>query len=384
MRLRMILALCAALLLTVGVNAALAGGGGSKTGQTCQKGKYTNLIRATNGTVFGSETECTSWVAKFGTSSVLPLAAQPCFNNGYASKVRADGTTFSSQAACTTYVGNGGTLYTIAQVKCLEPGWILRNRDDGSAVASGSQACIDLLGQNKLLGVKLAKSYNATTNVVGWSLSAFGVDPSDADGGFCSFPGGGVTAQYQYYASSYHDPWTGGTECLSSTPFPIAASGLYSTNGAEGCPVGPANVDQVGAVTGWSWSWEFWGGQAYASVGVASSDFCGPLQTLVNSAPTAVDDLIQLPGGNAPYLLNPAGNDTDPDGNALRVAPWSWSDPEHGTISYDEDFFNGQVLLYYTPDSPEVTSDSFTYQVQDRGLNSANTATVTIQFPPAP
>jgi Bacterial Ig domain len=383
MRLRLILALCAALLLTVGVNAALAGGGGNKTGQTCQQGKYKTLIRTTNGTVFGSETECTSWVAKFGTGSVLPLAAQPCFNGGYASKVRADATTFSSQAACTSYVGNGGTLYPIAQVKCLEPGWILGNRDDGSAVASGSQACFDLFGQNKLLGVKLVKSYDATTKVIGWSLSAFGVDPSDAQGGFCSFSEG-VTALYEHFVSVYHDPWRGGAECIAAVPFPIPASGLYSETGQESCPSGPANVDQVGAVTSWSWSWQFWGGQATAGVGVASGEFCGPLQTLVNSAPTPVDDLIQLPGGNAPYLLNPAGNDTDPDGNELRVAPWSVSDPPHGSIFVDEDFFSGEVFLYYTPDDAEVTSDSFTYQVQDRGLTSTNSATVTIQFPPAP
>jgi hypothetical protein len=372
-------ALVAVLAFSV-INVAAGKTTGNKTGQICQKGKWQALIRATDGTGFSSETQCTSWVANHGTSSVLPISAQPCFNNGWQNLVRSDGTVFASQDACTSYASNANNvLYPKSEVNCLESGWILKSKTTGASVTSGTQACFDLLAANNLLGVKLTSSLNTNTNVVGWTVKAFGVAPGDNFQPFCSI-GGQLTASEQFSTTVLQDPWRGGVECISATGIPIGADGLFSESGSQPCPPGATSVDQIGAVFSWSQSYEFSGSPSSGiGVGLSSGDFaCPPAQHPDDHAPTAVDDNITVNAGGPTDITSILNNDTDPDSNQLRFAPSGYSQPSHGTLSVDEDFFSGTVDVQYTPDDSSATSDSFTYYVQDRGATSATPATVNI------
>jgi hypothetical protein len=295
---RFVLALSVAVSLAV-VSAAAAGTGGSKTGQMCQKGKWQSLIRATTGTGFGSEAECTSWAANNGASSMLPKSAQPCFNNGWQNLLRSDGSAFASQAACTSYASNASNVrYPKAAVNCLQSGWILKNKTTGASVAPGTQTCFDLLAANNLLGVKLTSALNTTTNVVGWTVNAFGVAPSDGGGAICS-SGGDVTATKQFSSSVLQDQWVGGSVCIGETSIPIGANGLFSETGSQPCPPGATSVDQIGAVFSWSQDYGF-SGSPSSSIGVSlnSGGFaCPPAQNPVDHAPTAVDDSITVNAG---------------------------------------------------------------------------------------
>src|SRR5262249_44407055 len=65
MRLRMILVLCAALALTVGVSPVSAGGGNSDAATACQQGGWQNLMRE-DGTGFKNDGDCVSYAAHGG------------------------------------------------------------------------------------------------------------------------------------------------------------------------------------------------------------------------------------------------------------------------------------------------------------------------------
>jgi len=66
MRMRTALALCAALVLTVGVANATAGGGGnSANAKKCQKGGWTTLVRS-DGSSFANQEACVSYAAEGG------------------------------------------------------------------------------------------------------------------------------------------------------------------------------------------------------------------------------------------------------------------------------------------------------------------------------
>ncbi len=67
---------------------------------------------------------------------------------------------------------------------------------------------------------------------------------------------------------------------------------------------------------------------------------------------------------------NVLANDTDADGDTLTVA--DFSQPTHGTISY-----NGDGTFTYTPDADYNGTDSFSYTVDD-GNGGTNTATVNL------
>ena len=78
MKLRMILACCAALALTVGVATATAGngkGGNSANAKLCQKGGWTTLYRS-DGTTFANQDECVSYGANGGTILTAPPKTQ--------------------------------------------------------------------------------------------------------------------------------------------------------------------------------------------------------------------------------------------------------------------------------------------------------------------
>ncbi len=97
------------------------------------------------------------------------------------------------------------------------------------------------------------------------------------------------------------------------------------------------------------------------------------LVTAVNDNPVAVDDSLTIDedqSGN----LNPAGNDTDVDGDSLTVT--SVSTPSKGTAVLEAD---GSVT--YTPDADVNGSDSFTYTVSD-GNGGSDTGTVNITINP--
>jgi hypothetical protein len=67
MKLRMMVVLCAALALTVGVATATAGGGNSAIAKMCQKGGWKLLIRSSDGSSFANEEACVSYGAEGGT-----------------------------------------------------------------------------------------------------------------------------------------------------------------------------------------------------------------------------------------------------------------------------------------------------------------------------
>ncbi len=90
----------------------------------------------------------------------------------------------------------------------------------------------------------------------------------------------------------------------------------------------------------------------------------------VNDPPTAVDDLgLNTPAGK-PLAINVVGNDTDPDGDNLRVSAFTAA--AHGRVS------RSGSLLVYTPAAGYNGSDSFTYTVRDPS-GSSDTGLVQIQ-----
>jgi hypothetical protein len=81
---RMVLALCAALVLTVGVATATGGNGGnSPNAKKCQKGGWMRLVGA-DGTTFKNQGACVSYGAKGGkyaTGLVIPLGQIAVFSS---------------------------------------------------------------------------------------------------------------------------------------------------------------------------------------------------------------------------------------------------------------------------------------------------------------
>ena len=75
MRMRTLLALCAALVLTVGAANAAAGGGNSENAKRCQKGGWKYWVRA-DGTPFRNQGDCVSYAARGGTLTAPQSAAQ--------------------------------------------------------------------------------------------------------------------------------------------------------------------------------------------------------------------------------------------------------------------------------------------------------------------
>lgn len=88
-----------------------------------------------------------------------------------------------------------------------------------------------------------------------------------------------------------------------------------------------------------------------------------------NQSPTATDDSLNVTP-NTPESFNPRNNDTDPDGDGLKIS--AASTPAHGDV-----VVHGGLTLTYTPDTSYQGSDSFTYTVSD-GRGGQDTATVTV------
>ncbi len=96
--------------------------------------------------------------------------------------------------------------------------------------------------------------------------------------------------------------------------------------------------------------------------------------TPVNDPPVAVDDAVATEE-DAPVAIDLVANDTDVDGDALRVA--SVGRPTSGTAAIDRE--TGEVR--YTPSPDFSGSDSFTYVVNDDQGGTA-TGTVTVEVAP--
>jgi CshA-type fibril repeat protein len=96
--------------------------------------------------------------------------------------------------------------------------------------------------------------------------------------------------------------------------------------------------------------------------------------TPVNDAPVAVADEAST-DEDTPVLIDVLANDTDVDGDTLRVA--SVARPGNGTAAIDAE--TGQVR--YTPNADFNGTDSFTYTVND-GQGGTATGTVTVTVDP--
>ena len=113
-------------------------------------------------------------------------------------------------------------------------------------------------------------------------------------------------------------------------------------------------------------------------------------RTLFNKTPQAVDDTSVSTAEDTPVTFSPVANDTDPD--ADRVTVTDYTQPAHGTVSYDA----ATKQFSYTPDADFHGTDTFTYSVSDQagfphwhgflgGLfdkGHRDTATVTITVTP--
>ena len=91
--------------------------------------------------------------------------------------------------------------------------------------------------------------------------------------------------------------------------------------------------------------------------------------TITNGAPDARDDAAST-GRNQPVTVNVLANDSDPDGDTIRVA--SVTQPGNGQASIGA---NGQVT--YTPNANFSGTDTFTYRIED-GRGGSDTANVTV------
>ncbi|MES2934667.1 MAG: Ig-like domain-containing protein [Pseudomonadota bacterium] len=89
-----------------------------------------------------------------------------------------------------------------------------------------------------------------------------------------------------------------------------------------------------------------------------------------NKAPIAVNDSFAISGNSSNNLLNVLINDSDPDGDTLRIV--SVQSPAHGTATVSG------LRVSYTPTPGYIGGDQFTYTISDeKGLTSTATVTIT-------
>ena len=94
--------------------------------------------------------------------------------------------------------------------------------------------------------------------------------------------------------------------------------------------------------------------------------------SVINSAPVAVDDTVVAPQNSVNERINVLANDTDPDGNPLRVLSVTAS--ANGSVAVGV----GGTRVIYTPASAFAGTDTFSYTVTDGALTDSGTVTVTV------
>ncbi len=114
----------------------------------------------------------------------------------------------------------------------------------------------------------------------------------------------------------------------------------------------------------------------HADDGLSNSNPATVVISVINQAPTAVDDAYSISEDQPLILSAPGilGNDTDPEGDALSAI--LVKAPTHGTLTIQSD-----GSFSYLPDHNFNGSDTFTYRVTDSKLDS-NVATVFISVTP--
>ncbi|MBI4430220.1 MAG: cadherin-like domain-containing protein, partial [Candidatus Omnitrophica bacterium] len=93
--------------------------------------------------------------------------------------------------------------------------------------------------------------------------------------------------------------------------------------------------------------------------------------TNVNQNPAAVDDTVTVSQNTKDNILDLLDNDTDDDGDLLKIT--AVSDPPKGTAAVSADGLD----VLYTPDNGFSGSDSFTYTISD-GFGGTDSGLVTI------
>ena len=91
-----------------------------------------------------------------------------------------------------------------------------------------------------------------------------------------------------------------------------------------------------------------------------------------NRRPTARNDAATVPG--VPWLIDVLANDSDPDGNSIRVS--AVTDPPNGTATLNADY-----TVAYVPDANYAGADSFTYTASDGSLSDTATVSITVTNP---
>jgi VCBS repeat-containing protein len=95
----------------------------------------------------------------------------------------------------------------------------------------------------------------------------------------------------------------------------------------------------------------------------------------VNDAPVAADDAAST-AEDTPKVIAVQANDSDVDGDTLKVAVASVTEPGHGTVTVNDD-----GTLTYRPETNFFGSDSFRYRADD-GAAESNEAIVTVTVKP--
>ncbi len=106
--------------------------------------------------------------------------------------------------------------------------------------------------------------------------------------------------------------------------------------------------------------------------GTATGNVTVTVVAAANRAPVATDDSVDVKT-NTSKTINVLANDTDPDGNVLRVS--ATTAPAHGSL-----VVNADNTITYTPTAGFTGSDTFTYTAQDPlGLTDIATVNVTVK-----
>jgi hypothetical protein len=128
---QMLLVLCAALALTVGVATVAAGGGNSENAKKCQKGGWQTLVRQ-DGSSFKNQGECVSHAAQGGTLTAKTKSQLDCEAIGGMFAKGKDGVIWTCNDWPYTYGSDAAAKLRVLTVDCgLDGGKVLDSSGDG-------------------------------------------------------------------------------------------------------------------------------------------------------------------------------------------------------------------------------------------------------------